>query len=192
MLLTKKAWCLVSRKAHQQLISNGSLTLGKETLEQDKTSFLHIFPNQYNFMKRSMISRNLHPVNTNDFPLWMWTTYNGVAGGKPTIIGETGFLLELSVPVDKILESSFAMWEAALNNANLNKNYLDDSSSTQDEIEQSWCEVFNLLSKNDYTDVSVEDRCIQATIWEIKKEYITSSTEISESLPYPPQIQLNQ
>ena len=122
-----------------------------------------------------MKKRISEPPDGVQYPVWLWHTWEGNrkrpdmrrSGYAPS--GASIVLLTVDVPDEKVLLSDFDCWHAVLNGNYLATSEEDDCSHSPEEIAESWNGIFDVSSVNTYYSYSLS---IQATTWEIQKEWI--------------------
>lgn len=124
-----------------------------------------------------------------EFPIWAWHTFDGKR--KRPDLRKAGYAnpktecvcIEIEVPDDEVVLSDFDSWHNVLNNtfASMAENesdwdkeqlWLDSLSDIQrkEKIEESWDNIFKVnYFENDWIASGLY---IQATFWELKKEYV--------------------
>ena len=125
-----------------------------------------------------MKKRISEPPDGVQYPVWLWHTWEGNrkrpdmrrSGYAPS--GASIVLLTVDVHDEKVLLSDFDCWHAVLNGNYLATSEEDDCSHSPEEIAESWNGIFDVSSVNTYYSYSLS---IQATTWEIQKEWIKKS-----------------
>lgn len=147
------------------------------------------FVNAYNWLSKKMEIKVGPAPEDVKYPVWAWHTRNGKR--KKPDLRESGYTrrgremvcIELEIPDELVLLSDFDNWHCVLN-----KYYYGDSTNEEEwtkeqewldslsqeerkkEIESSWDKIFDTrYIKNDWFSNGL---FIQATFWELKKEYI--------------------
>ena len=139
------------------------------------------------------------PIEGIEYPMWAWYQYESAKKRKPIrsprdVSEGISAYMEIEVPEKDVLLSDFSMWETVLSQwpiddwkriykeidrldkeAGRTLPYNEYPQQLRERIEKSWDEIFNL----DRRDADVgrrhkRNRCIQATFWALKKEYIIS------------------
>lgn len=139
-------------------------------------------------------------------PVWAWFQYKSRKKSKPTYHisspeNKTEVMLELEVPDEYVLLSSFVLWHHPLNGWDLspkkerrmlwneidefesthpNAGFADYPQSLQDKIKQNWSLIFDLKSRDGYyVTQHAKNRSIQATLWLVRKEWVVSAVKMS-------------
>ena len=129
------------------------------------------------------------------YPIWGWKQLgNHKKECRPDYRGwhliDEQVFLTLEVPEDKVLLSDFDLWGSAVWNYlyipadkadykrfskvqdRLPLDYENWPEDTKNEVMQSWVRVFDLDHPNFYATKLRRNRWIQATFWELKKEWV--------------------
>ena len=111
------------------------------------------------------------------FPVWAWYQWEGVRK-RPDMRthrhwsnkGTPIVLITFQIPDDKVLLSDFDMWHVILNDGYLPLDERDDKDEyTENEKLNSWDNIFRYDIETDFWDAP---KSTQATMWEIKKEWV--------------------
>lgn len=168
-------WTIQHKAAYDEMISTGTLVANEDYLflpEDDRESYVWL-------SKRMVELIGEPPLGTN-FPVWAWYQWEGKRK-RPDMRthrfcrekGSPIVLLTVEIPDDKVLLSDFDMWHCVLNDCYLPLDEEDDKEIYTDEEKiASWDNVFRYDVINDYWD---NPKSIQATMWEIKKEWIVKA-----------------
>ena len=167
-----------------------NLILEKGFYKCDGRKVDKFFKESYIWLSNQMKQKLKKKPNNVSFPVWAWHTRN-FKRKKPDLRsseygtkGEKLVCIEIEVPDDEVLLTDFDAWHFVLNKWYLNTECWDeetfdadnlwlDSLSNEEktkEIEKSWQGIYNLDPKE--TDWCARGKWIQATFWELKKEYI--------------------
>ena len=130
------------------------------------------------------------PPKNVTYPVWAWHTRD-FKRKKPDLRyseygrhGDKMVCLTIEVPDKDVLLTDFDAWHFVLNKWYLNTDCWDEETYDKDHewldslsqeerdrvIEESWKGIYNLDPKE--TDWCARGKWIQATFWELKKEYI--------------------
>lgn len=180
---TLKMYSLVSEEAFRKLQQDGVLVCDLPKCTGDEVNqMLHPY---YDWMGAQMEKRGLQKPESAVHPLWLWSVYNNVNGGKPDFYeeGESGYLLECHIPKNQVLQSDFMLWSAVLVDCFLPPHDNPDQdceNPSQEELEASWERVFDLDNHyRDFSSVNVEERCVQACTWQIRLEHVNAYETIN-------------
>lgn len=150
------------------------------------TEYSSTYKPAYNWLVAHMRRRIGRPPVGIKYPIWAWHTFDG-KHRKPDLrkaefknYSEPMVCIEIEIPDKQVLLSDEEDWHVVLNNI-----YFADAESGEDfdlehawfdslprqeqkEIKQkSWEKIFKITSQNRY---------VQATFWELRKEQIISVT----------------
>lgn len=161
------------------------------------TEFNTTYKPAYEWMARQMRRRiGLPPIGVT-FPIWAWHTFNG-KNKKPNLrrdefrqYNEPMVCIELEIPDKKVLLSDEPNWHIVLNKMyfadvdniddfELEHAWFDglDKSVQKDIMQKSWEHVFDVSPlKNKWQN---RGKYVQATFWELKRDYIISVTKIPQ------------
>ena len=159
------------------------------------------FSYQYNWMADQMQQRIGNPNNENTLlPIWAWYQWEGKR--KRRDLRSSGFgkkgtqmvQIEFEISPSDVLLSDFDAWHVVLNNGYLgdtneddvnfyNKyqgintwatNFFTDAKANEMliEMKKSWEKIFDLDKCIKMGFSSIDSQSIQATFWELKKEWI--------------------
>lgn len=176
-------WTVQPVEVYEKILETGRYVCdGRKT---DK-----FFRERYRWLCEEMKNKIGKPPKNVTFPVWAWHTRN-FKRKKPDLRcaeygrkGDKMVCLEIEVPDNEVLLTDFDAWHFVLNKWYLNTDCWDeetydkdhewlDSLSTEErekEIEKSWQGIYNIDPKE--TDWCARGKWIQATFWELKKEYI--------------------
>lgn len=172
-------WTIQHRAAYEKMLKTGTLRADEAHLFcGDELRFA------YDWLAMQMCERVGEPPGEVNYPVWAWYQYNGVRKrpdmrGSHRRYGRKGtpiVLLTVDVPDKNVLLSDFDLWHCVLNNGYIAADEADYDSfcGGQADIEQSWRQVFE-TDKNFELYSSVEERSIQATMWEIRTEWVKNA-----------------
>ena len=139
------------------------------------------------------------PIKEIEYPIWAWFQYDSAKKNRlpknPLNVSEgVSAYMEIEVPDKEVLLSDFSNWHSALNGwpldnwkqierktdpldkaAEKHLGFNDYPADIQHEIEASWEPIFD-LNRRDKTvgRTHRRNRCIQATFWVLRKEYLRS------------------
>ncbi|TDQ23829.1 DUF3841 domain-containing protein [Tenacibaculum caenipelagi] len=147
------------------------------------------FKEGYDWMKLQMNKRIGEVVDKEQYPIWAWYQHTDNNKKKPDLrksgflpSGEVGYRIEIEKDINDILMSDFVLWHWPLcykeyiatserEILELDKG-LDSVKRTRFEVEKSWEKIFDMDFNLEYYTSSFENKKIQATFWELKKEEI--------------------
>lgn len=123
----------------------------------------------YDWMRREMARRIGRPPQGAKDPLWAWAKSGGAAA--PIDLRTMPWLkslrpywrLDIAVPRELVLLSCYMKWHIPLNGF----SFKSLNELSRRETEATWREVFR---------VGPTTRNIQATLWEIRAEWVTRAT----------------
>lgn len=120
------------------------------------------------------------------YPLWAWKVW------KPDRLrpdlratghlksGTPGALLEFTCPADQVLLSDFDSWHCVLNETYLApdehefETFYSAAESDPAKVRESWNRIFDLNFGDPEFWGPVDERRVQATLWQIKREQVRS------------------
>lgn len=147
------------------------------------------FQEAYEWLVEKMSEKIGPAPNGVKFPVWAWHTRN--AKRKKPDLRESGYTkrgeemvcIELEIPDEEVVLSDFDNWHSVLN-----KYYCDESNNEEEwdeiqnwldglsneerdqKVKSSWDQIFDIKYRKD--EWRSNGIFIQATFWELKKEYI--------------------
>jgi len=181
-------------KAWNELQNTGILQ-GKEKLVWEE------FLIPYQWMISQMIKYIGNKPNENCYPIWAWYQWKDDKHKRPDLRrkghspkGEKCVLIKLNVPDKLVLLSDFSTWHYALNYWYLPLNELDNkefkesrldnfiqeplsNETYHNKIVESWNKIFDLDWYDEYINDPKNKKMIQATMWEIRLEWVKSVKE---------------
>ena len=190
-----RLWTIQGIEIYHQLQSEGIAYCTKPSWGDDAE-----FMRAYRWMSAQMKQRiGEPPIEGIEFPIWAWYQYESAKKKRPLrspldISEGVSAYMEIEVPDNDVLLSSFTNWHCALNGYPLDNwkqierktDQLDKAAGErlefneypaeiQREIEASWEPIFDL----DRRDRNVgrthrRNRSIQATFWMLRQEYLRS------------------
>jgi hypothetical protein len=193
-----KLWSVQTIEAWDILKNTGVLQ-GKEKLIDDES-----FLNAYKWMMNQMEQRLGKKPSENGFPMWAWYQWKDDKHRRPDLRfgghapkGEKQILIELEVPAELILLSDFSTWHHVLGYYYLPLNEIDANQFEKelelvnldyykmnplpgiydDKMMKSWEMIFDLDYYDEYINYPKSEKMIQATMWEIKLEWVKSVKE---------------
>lgn len=160
-------WTLQYEHEYDRLCRDGGLKYG---VEHEIT--FPVFAKPYEWMMSQMRVRiGIEPEDV-CYPIWAWYQWEGKRRrldmrshrcyGKP---GERIVLLTIDVPNDKVLLSDFDNWHYVLNDV-----HFDLPEMIEETKEKSWEKILDLVRMAELENPN--GLSIQATMWEIKKEWV--------------------
>jgi hypothetical protein len=190
-----RLWTIQGIAIYEQMVNEGIAFCTTPSWSDDD-----YFMYAYHWMAEQMRKRiGEPPVDDIKYPIWAWYQYNSAKSKKPTrstsIIPEgISAYMEIEVPDKDVLLSCFDCWHAVLNlcplcnwksitkktdaldkEAGRRLEFKEYPVEIQKEIETSWEAVFDLDRRDaDTIRTHKRNRCIQATFWALKPEYVIS------------------
>lgn len=176
-------WTLQPEAAYNQAMETGVYTCDPEQCPMPE-----LF-DAYRWLSKQMEKRIGPAPEGVEFPIWAWHT-RGWWRSKPDLRterwncgpgNEDYVLLTLDVPDDQVLLSDFDSWHMVLNCQPITRSEEEfdemweelDGMSTSEKaayLSKNWERVFNITpTENDWIS---RGSWIQATFWELRKEYI--------------------
>lgn len=165
-------WSIQHRQAYEKMIQRG-------TLRADEAHLLFggNFKDAYNWMAEQMGKRIGPPPKGVKVPIWAWYQWegkrkrpdmrtHGCASEKKVPI----VLLTIDVPENHVLLSDFDYWHVVLNDGDLIEPFSIDKIYLQDMKRKSWENIFDI--ERLYDGETHRDFSTQATLWEIKQEWV--------------------
>ncbi len=182
-----KLWTIQDETTHTAFISEGVFRGSEE--------FVPSYSKEgYNWMKTQMQKRIGPPKEITQYPVWAWYQSRGAHSKRPDLReschlpkGTVGYRLEFEKEEDKVLLSDFEMWHSPL----AHQYFIADSESEavdfeselikrfntssffnlphaiRMKIKKSWEKIFDLDFDVDYYTKPFDQKCIQATFWEL-------------------------
>ena len=154
----------------------------------------------YHWMAQQMKKRiGEPPLSEIKLPVWAWYQYESKKRNKPPLSdsGKTNpdqreMMIEFEAPDEIVLLSGFVLWHHPLNGWDLcvdkraakrveeyfHTDFKDKPEEIQKLIVDSWDLIFDLNFRHkSFVTKHKKNRCIQATLWYIRKEWVISATE---------------
>lgn len=165
-------WTIQHKNAYENMMKNG-----RSVADETSMYIPDIIGEAYIWMANKMKEFIGDPPESVRFPVWAWYQWEGLRK-RPDMrshrfYGEKGtpiVLLTVEVPDEKVVLSDFDMWHCILNDDYLPLTVSDDKDEfTNDEKIFSWNNVFKYDIE---TDLWNTPKSTQATMWEIKKEWV--------------------
>lgn len=150
----------------------------------------------YQWLRQQMRQRICRPPDEATYPMWAWYQWRDSRRRKPDFRwirhhelrpGSSVVRLELEVDASRVLLSDFVLWHCAINNWYLSSSRKDDLAfereraargfssplfplppDLQRRVTESWERIFDLDWYNRNWTNKLEDKTIQATLWEIR------------------------
>lgn len=174
-----RLWTIQHRDAYENMLVSGSLRADERYLFCGDD-----FRYAYNWIAVQMRERVGEPPEGVKYPVWAWYQWEGVRR-RPDMRGlhrcyspkgTQIVLLTVDVPDKLVLLSDFDLWSVVLTNNYLAVDETDYENfcGDQKEIEQSWKRVFEIDTDFEYY-TSPKNKSIQATMWEIRAEWIKNA-----------------
>ncbi|MBQ7220995.1 MAG: DUF3841 domain-containing protein [Synergistaceae bacterium] len=160
-----------------------------------------MYPVQYDWLVSQMKKRVGPPPEGVSYPVWAYQRWQGERMRPDLralrwywgIRGEKLYRLELEIPDSQVLLSDFDAWIIILN-----EGLLADTEEEDDELYRiydslppeaqkemradNWERVFDLTPVN--TEWMIRGGTVQATFWELRKEYIREVTSFTSNSKY--------
>lgn len=178
-------WTIQNKIAYDKMLETGSLRANDNYLFANDHENLK---NAYDWISEKMREKIGNPPDSSiHYPVWAWYQWEGKrkrpdmrTHGKWCETGTPIVLITFDIPDDKVVLSDFDMWHSPLNNWELPLTEEESDAfdrlkevSTEDEIKKairnSWENVFLYNLVNEYWN---PPKTTQATMWEIKKEWV--------------------
>ena len=190
-----RLWTIQGIDIYKQLIRDG-ITYCTKPSWGDSPEFMYA----YHWMAEQMRKRiGEPPIEVIEFPMWAWYQYQSSKKKKPLrspldVQEGLSAYMEIEIPDDQVLLSSFTNWHSALNQWPLDNwkriekkmNLLEKEAGkrlyfndypldVQKEIEKSWETIFDLDRRDNVVGrTHKRNCCIQATFWALKLENVIS------------------
>lgn len=176
-------WTIQPVEVYNQILEKGYFVCDGRKIDK-------WFRKKYKWLSNEMKEKIGKPPKGVTYPVWAWHTRN-FKNKRPDLRsseygnkGTKSVCIELEIPDNQVLLSDFDAWHFVLNNWYLNTDCWDEETFDKDEewlnslseeqrnieIEKSWQGIYNLEPKE--TTWMCRGKWIQATFWELKKEYI--------------------
>ena len=165
-------WSIQHLGAYEELLKTGTLRANEEYMICPD-----VFLKPYEWIAAQMNKRIGPPPKGVRFPIWAFYQWEGQRkrldmrthrrwgkAGTPIV------LLTIDVPDELVLLSNFDMWHCVLNQSLCPIAEEDDiEEPTQEEIENSWNNIFSIDADAPYWDTP---KTTQATFWELRREWV--------------------
>lgn len=198
-----KLWSIQSREAFSILNRDGVLYCSNPAtaiyLDDGENG---AFSRAYAWMANQMERRIKVPRPENAlFPLWAWAQVGSYKKeyhpDSSDFVHGSSVLLELDVPDEELLLSDFDIWHCVLSGSGAYTDkrmekrlarYYDENGfkkpevlpqDLRDYVVSSWERVFDLDRRDRYFSKMRRNRFIQASMWQIRSEWVRSSTSLS-------------
>ncbi len=188
-----KLWTLQPLSIMEEIQQNGSYRCRKDlSFNLSKRDSLDA---QYHWLMERMEQRIGRAPEGVAYPVWAWHTWEGKRQcPEPDSAAflrrtEDKVLLTLEIPEEDVVLTDFDSWQCVLNGSYLSnetdpekldqlEEFIDslDDDQLEQEIEKSWEHVFEILASPDPD--SERGRFVQATFWEIRKEYVINAEPV--------------
>lgn len=167
-----RLWTIQSKDAFNKMQKTGLLRADEEHLLFDRD-----LKDSYLWMSDQMSKRIGPPPSGVRFPVWAWYQWEGIRK-RPDMRHhcrgsnkeEEIVLLTIEVPDDQVLLSDFDYWHFVLNDCEMIYPFDFDKKYSEEEKKKSWEQIFDYqctFEREEHNDLST-----QATMWEIKKEWV--------------------
>jgi len=152
--------------------------------DSDRATADEFFKNAYDWMASEMAARIGPPPRAGiAYPIWGWQQvgcykkelhpgYNDCGGDEDEFV-----FITADIPADQMLLSDFDMWNLVLNGIRIPTGRRDRKED-EESVRKSWELIFD-LDRPVRGYPSRRNRRIQATFWELRKEWIVSAQRIS-------------
>ncbi len=191
-----KLWTLQPLTILNEIAATGTYRYKKE-LSYNLTK-QNALTNEYQWLMEEMEQRIGHKPEGVEYPIWAWHTWKGKQQSPDTNSAaflqrnEDKVLLTLEIPEKEVVLTDFDAWQYVLNGGYVPshedieqfeeiQNHIDslDENELNRFIQSSWKNVFQTTR----IDTAEYQRgyFIQATFWEIKKDYILSTQVIPKN-----------
>lgn len=142
------------------------------------------FKEAYDWMAAQMVRRIGPPPRPDiDYPIW---GYQQVGNYKKEYHGSSSFghgkddefiLITANIPNDALLLSDVIMWHHVLNHCCIPRNRRE-MTDEEELIVKSWDLIFDLDTQHWSASQKRRNRWIQATFWELRREWVTETHRI--------------
>lgn len=139
----------------------------------------------YDWMADQMTKRVGPPPSPDiKYPIWGWQqvgsykkehhpNYNDCGGDEDEFV-----FITANIPNEQVLLSDFMMWHHVLNHCCIPRTKKEETDNEK-RIIKSWELIFDLNTQHWSANKIRRNRWIQATFWELKKEWVVKSEKIS-------------
>ena len=189
-----RLWTLQTIEFYNELIGNGIAYCSKiSPIAQDCTIAYKWIAEQ----KKKRIGEP--PMSEIKLPVWAWYQYDSKKKNRPPLSdsvktnpNQSEMMIEFEAPDELVLLSDFMLWHHPLNGWDLcidkreikrvddyfYTDFKEKPAEIQKIIMDSWDLIFDLDFRHKrYITKHKKNRCIQATVWYIRKEWGISATE---------------
>ena len=164
-------WSIQNAAVCKQLDKRG-------TIRADGRRVWHWFKDSYAWLTCQMKQMIGPPPGGVTYPMWSWYQWEGkrkkpdmrshaYGHGKP---GTPIVLITFDAPDSQVVLSDFDAWHVVLNDGLLSGE--DEDGSSREERIASWQNIFDLNEEYLCPEDRSAELTIQATTWEIRKEWI--------------------
>lgn len=187
-----KLWSIQDENGWKELNSKGILIAKEEFVPPE-------FKKGYDWLKIQMTQRIGKPKNSRQYPIWAWFQHDTKDKKRPDLRstghlpkGKVGYRIEIEKDLKEIVLSDFVLWHWPLCYMGLITNSekeiiefekefgiissFDDFNilpkSIKNKIEKSWEKIFNINFDLKYYTLPFDEKSIQATFWELKREEV--------------------
>lgn len=166
-------WTIQHQNAFDNLQKTGVLRT-----DEDHILWKEDFQFAYDWMA-SQMEEGIGPAPSNvKYPIWLWYEWEGIRkrpdmrsfGRYWAEKGTPIVLLTVDVPSHLIVLSDFDQWHIVLGNGYLALSKEEEKNPVLPK-EKSWERIFDLSIRTEYWGLE-ENKSIQATTWEIRKEWV--------------------
>lgn len=171
-------WTIQHKNVYEKMKERGFIRADERYLIFDG-----LFKKSYLWMAEQMRKRIGEAPEGVIFPIWAWYQWEGKRkrldmrqhswgwGKKGTPI----VLLTIDVPEDCVLLSDFDYWHVVLSDGDIIFPYSETKVYSQAEKQRSWENIFDISCS--YDEEEHELLSTQATLWEIKQEWVVKAEE---------------
>ena len=165
-------WSIQDKIAYEKMEKTGVWRADKDHICED------FFEESYLWMADQMKKRIGPAPEGVVFPVWAWYRFEGKRkrpdmrthcrgwGDK----GSSIVLLTIDVPEECVLLSDFDYWHCVLNDGEIIYPFDETVVCSETEKRKSWENIFDIECTFD--EEAHENLCTQATMWEIKREWV--------------------
>jgi hypothetical protein len=175
-----RIWTTQSKEVWDLLQAQGTVSCDTYRAEMD------FYREGYDWMVEQMV-RRIGPPPRPDirYPLWGWRqvgNYRKEYHGRLADCSGNGdefVFITAEIPDDRILLSDFELWHCVLNHFSIPMTRQEERITGEDFLIRSWERVFDLDTRFGYAPRMRRNRDIQATFWELRLEWVTSSSRLT-------------
>ena len=142
------------------------------------------FKEAYDWMVAQMTKRLGPPPRPEIiYPVWGWQQYGSYKkeyhGSISACSGDDDefMFITAEIPDDMVLLSDFDLWHFVLNHWCIARSKKEDTED-EERIIKSWELIFDLTTQHWCANQKRRNRWIQATSWELRKEWVVSARRI--------------